>query len=618
MVWMHSAGNSNGSGIFADPAERAATGVEGTASADWWWLGSTVADPDQPALVTPEGVVIQRRALAEAVQATARRLIARGWGRTDRLALVMAPGPAMGASLLAAMAVAAVAPLVPASPVNVILEDLERLNVTGVLVDDQPPAAVLAAAERLGLPVLAVDPWQAPEQTAPAAPLPAADDLALLLQTSGTTSRPKVVPLSHANLRRSAQAVAAVLNLGPDDRSLAAMPLFHIHGIVASLLAALVADGSVICCRSNDPTELLRLIGSLQPSWLSAVPTLLQGLLQVLDQRGTPPPPHRLRLLRSSSSPLPPAVLERLEVVFRVPVLEAYGMTEAAHQICSNRAGDEAVTRRPGSVGPAAGPEITILSPAHVPLPAGQAGEVAIRGANVTAGYEAADLSGWITASDGSVWFLTGDEGWLDGEGRLTLTGRLKEMINRGGEKVIPRRVDEVLLRHPAVDQALAFAVPHPTLGEDLAAAVVLRQGESADEQELRRHAFAVLAPHEVPSRIVLLADLPRGPTGKPQRIGLAARIADQLQPEPETACGALEELIAGTAADVLQREPPARDANLFLLGCDSLSGMRLISTLAGALGRDLDPALLFAFPTVRSLAEQLGQSEGSVQETAG
>jgi acyl-CoA synthetase (AMP-forming)/AMP-acid ligase II len=602
---MRSPSSTTTSGSPAPEGAGTAAGSEG-----WWWLAPTIPRPDQPALLAPDGVVIRRRELADAVQATARRLIAQKWGRSDRLALVMAPGPAMAASLLAGMAAVAVAPLVPSSPLGVILEDLKRLRVTGILVDEQPPAALLEAAQRLGLRVLALDPWREVADAGPVAPLPSPGDLALLLQTSGTTSRPKVVPLSHANLLRSAHAVAEVLKLGPDDRSLAAMPLFHIHGIVASLLAALVADGSVICCRSNDPAELLCLMGSLQPTWLSAVPTLLQGLLQALDHSASAPPPHRLRLLRSSSSPLPPAVLERLETVFRVPVLEAYGMTEAAHQICSNRpTGDQGVERQPGSVGPAAGPEVTILGPAHAPLPAGQAGEVAIRGTNVTAGYEAADLSGWITTSDGSQWFLTGDEGWLDAEGRLTLIGRLKEMINRGGEKVIPRRVDEMLLRHPAVVQALAFAVPHPTLGEDLAAAVVLRRDGSADEQELRRHAFAALAPHEVPSRIVVLEDLPRGPTGKPQRIGLAERIADQLQPNQAAACGPLEVLIASAAAEVLQQEPPGRDANLFLLGCDSLSGLRLISKLGGALERDLDPSLLFAFPTVRSLAEQLTRS---------
>ena len=525
-----------------------------------------------------------------------------------RLALVMAQGPAMATSLLGAMAVAAVAPLVPTSPSGVLVEDLQRLRVSHVLVDGQPPAAVLAAAAQMGLPVIPLHPFELADSGSDSADPPLDSQLALLLQTSGTTSRPKVVPLSHANLLASARSVAEVLALGPGDRSLAAMPLFHIHGIVASLLAPLLAGGSVICCHSNAPDALLAAIKTLQPTWLSAVPTLLQGLLAELDRTHQPSPPHSLRFLRSSSSPLPPPVLERLEAMFGVPVIEAYGMTEAAHQICSNRLPGSGPGRQPGSVGPAAGPEVVVLGADRRPLPAGESGEVAIRGVNVTADYEAADQSGWVRDPSGEAWFLTGDEGLFDAQGRLTLTGRLKEMINRGGEKVIPRRVDEALLHHPAVEQALAFALPHPSLGEDLAAAVVLRAGAGADEQELRGHAFALLAPHEVPSRIVLLPDLPRGATGKLQRIGLAEKLGSLLHPVKEPASGELEQLVAHTFASVLQQPAPSRHANFFQLGGDSLSGQRTVIALEQQLALELSPTLLFGYPTVRGLAEQLDQ----------
>ena len=522
--------------------------------------------------------------------------------------MVMEPGPRLAASLLAGMSVAAVAPLSPNGTRDIYASDLQRLGATRLLVDDRPPDALLEAASYLGLPMLLFDPLGMSPVDAERLSLPGPADLALLLQTSGTTSRPKVVPLTHANLLASAQAVADVLELGPDDRSLAAMPLFHIHGIVASLLAPLLAGGSVICCQSNAPVTLLHQLECLQPTWLSAVPTLLQGLLAELDRSGAPPPAHRLRFLRSSSSPLPPAVLDRLETVFQVPVLEAYGMTEAAHQICSNRLPGSGHGRLPGSVGLPAGPEVEVLGSNHAPLPAGEAGEVAIRGTGVTAGYEGVNQSGWVEAATGERWFLTGDEGLLDAQGRLTLTGRLKEMINRGGEKVIPRRVDEALLQHPAVEQALAFAVPHSTLGEDLAAAVVLRAGAQADEQALRRHVFGVLAPHEVPSRIVLLPDLPRGATGKLQRIGLADKLGALLLPNDEPACGELEELVAHAFASLLQQPAPGRNANFFQLGGDSLSGQRVISALEQQLALELSPTLLFAYPTVCSLAEQLDQ----------
>lgn len=574
----------------------------------WWWLEPDVNEPESPALIADNGAVMSRRSLAAAVGGLAGLLVREGVGRTDRLAVVMAPGVDLATCLLAGMAVAAVAPLVPSSPLGIVLDDLRRLRVTHVLVDGDPPPAVLEAAQELGLPLLHLDPLASSAEPAARLTAPAATDLALLLQTSGTTSRPKVVPLSHANLLASARSVAEVLALGPGDRSLAAMPLFHIHGIVASLLAPLLAGGSVICCRSNAPHALLAAMESLEPTWLSAVPTLLQGLLAELERTHQPSPPHQLRFLRSSSSPLPPPVLERLEAVFGVPVIEAYGMTEAAHQICSNRLPGSGPGRQPGSVGAAAGPEVVVLGADRRQLPAGESGEVAIRGGNVSAGYEAADQSGWVHEASGEAWFLTGDEGLLDGQGRLTLTGRLKEMINRGGEKVIPRRVDEALLQHPAVEQALAFAVPHPTLGEDLAAAVVLRAGAGADEQELRRHAFALLAPHEVPSRIVLLPDLPRGATGKLQRIGLAEKLGALLQPAEEPASGELEELVARTFASMLQQPAPGRNANFFQLGGDSLSGMRAVIALEQQLALELSPTLLFAYPTVRGLAEQLDQ----------
>ncbi|WP_231597381.1 AMP-binding protein [Synechococcus sp. CBW1004] len=543
------------------------------------------------------------------IHALANALSSQGVQRNDRLALVMTPGTAMAATLLAAMAVAAVAPLMPSSPLPIILDDLRRLGATHVLVDENPPATFLEAAGQLGLPVLSLPSLMVPDELSGIAVTPESGDLALLLQTSGTTSRPKVVPLSHANLLTSAGNIATTLKLSPTDRSIAAMPLFHIHGIVASLLAPLLAGGSVICCRSSDPEQLLAAIHHLQATYLSAVPTLLQALLNNSNQQGEPPGFNHLRFLRSSSSPLSPVLQQRLEHHFGVPVLEAYGMTEAAHQICSNRLPGEGPTPLPGSVGPAVGPEVMVLGPEHRPLPAGESGEVAIRGPNVTAGYEAADLSGWVTAFNGESWFLTGDEGYLDQEGRLFLTGRLKEMINRGGEKVIPRRVDEALLLHPGVDQALAFAVPHPTLGEDLAAAVVLRAGLNLEEQQLRQHAFSVLAPHEVPSRILILEELPRGVTGKLQRIGLAERLADALRPAEEPAVGELEELVASVISEVLElKELPSREANFFQIGGDSLAGTRVITRLAEQLSLDLQPTLLFTVPTVRTLAEKLDQ----------
>jgi acyl-CoA synthetase (AMP-forming)/AMP-acid ligase II/acyl carrier protein len=367
----------------------------------------------------------------------------------------------------------------------------------------------------------------------------------------------------------------------------------------------LLSGGSVICCRERAVQELVPHLANLRPTWFSASPTLLMALLEEVERAGGTPS-HHLRFLRSVTMPLASTARQRLESVFQVPVVEVYGMTEASSQVCSSRLPGPGVVNRPGTVGLPAGPEVTVLGADGEHCPPGVTGQIAIRGPNVTAGYEAADHSGWITAANGELWFLTGDEGYLDQEGRLFLAGRLKEMINRGGEKIIPRRVDEALLQHPVVDQALAFAVPHASLGEDLVAAVVLRSGGSIEEQELRRYAFSLLAPHEVPSSILFLEELPRGATGKLQRIGLAERLAHALRPSEEPALGEMEELVASVIGEMLELSPPSREANFFLLGGDSLSGTRVITRLAEHLSLDLQPTLLFITPTVRTLAERL------------
>jgi acyl-CoA synthetase (AMP-forming)/AMP-acid ligase II len=227
-----------------------------------------------------------------------------------------------------------------------------------------------------------------------------------------------------------------------------------------------------------------------------------------------------LRFIRSSSSSLPPQVIRELEAAFGAPVVEAYGMTEAAHQMASNPLTGK---RIPGSVGVAAGPEVAIMDTAGALLPAGATGEIVIRGINVTLGYENNPSANGEAFTNG--WFRTGDQGVMDAEGYVTLTGRLKEIINRGGEKISPREVDEVLMDHPAVAQVVTFAFPHDKLGEEVAAAVVLREGKTADSKELREFAAARLADFKVPKKILLLDEIPKGATGKLQRIGLAQKL---------------------------------------------------------------------------------------------
>ena len=306
--------------------------------------------------------------------------------------------------------------------------------------------------------------------------------MALVLHTSGTTSRPKIVPLRQINVTASAAHIGQSLALTPDDVCLNIMPLFHIHGLIAAVLSSLAAGGAVSCTPGFNAFKFFPSFDEVRPSWFTAVPTMHQTLLGLAGRNAELIGRGRLRLIRSSSASLPPQVMAELEDVFHVPVLESYGMTEAAHQMAANPLPPRA--HFPGSVGIAAGPEIAIMSEAGAMMPPGELGEIVIRGRNVTAGYENNPDANAKAFTDG--WFRTGDEGYLDPDGYLRLTGRLKEIINRGGEKVSPLEVDNVLMDHPDVAQVLTFAMPHAKLGEEVAACVVLREGAEQNEHGIR------------------------------------------------------------------------------------------------------------------------------------
>ena len=316
------------------------------------------------------------------------------------------------------------------------------------------------------------------------------------------------MPLSQLNIVSSARNVAASLALTADDRCLNIMPLFHIHGLIAAVMGSLCAGASVSCTPGFNALKFFQWMDEVEPSWYTGVPTMHQAILsrasrnqQVIDR-------VRLRFLRSSSASLPPQVMAQLEETFGAPVIEAYGMTEAAHQMACNPLAPG--SQVPGSVGLAAGPEVSIMDEAGQHLAADEIGEVVIRGENVTAGYINNDAANAEAYTDG--WFRTGDQGRIDEKGYLSLTGRLKEIINRGGEKISPREVDEVLLDHDGITQVVTFAVPHDKLGEDVAAAVVLGEGSSADEAEIRSYAAERLADFKVPRKIIFLEEIPKGP----------------------------------------------------------------------------------------------------------
>jgi len=472
--------------------------------------------------------------LRHQVQRTIADLNRMGIGRNDRVAIVLPNGPEMAAAFVAIAAGATTAPLNPAYKTEEFEFYLSDLNARALLIQQGMESPARAVATARDIPIVELIPnADGPAGSFALQPPPslsggpsqggaaAAQDVALVLHTSGTTSRPKIVPLRHINITASAYHIVETLALTSDDVCLNIMPLFHIHGLIAATLSSLAAGAAVCCTPGFNAFRFFSWFAEVRPTWYTAVPTMHQAILNLAKRNEATIKASRPRFIRSSSSSLPPQVMEMLEQTFGVPVIESYGMTEAAHQMASNPLPPR--KRYPGSVGIAAGPEIAIMDADGNLLPRGELGEVVIRGRDVTDGYENNPEANAAAFTNG--WFRTGDQGFLDEEGYLRLTGRLKELINRGGEKISPIEVDVVLMDHPAVAQCLTFAVPHASLGEEVAAAIVLCEGATCTEYELRDFVGTRLAPFKVPRKIVFVEEIPKGATGKLQRIGLAEKL---------------------------------------------------------------------------------------------
>ena len=491
-----------------------------------------IGKDDAPALGAPDRAPLTYAGLRAHVAETIARLNALGIGRGDRVAIVLPNGPEMASAFISVAAAATTAPLNPAYKAEEFEFYLEDLNAKALLVEAGSESAAIAVAKRMGVAVIemhvgASSPagaftLEGARLGAAAHPGPAGpDDIALILHTSGTTSRPKIVPLSQRNVTASARNITRTLQLEPADKCLNIMPLFHIHGLIAAVLSSLRAGASVVCTPGFNALKFFTWIEETRPTWYSAVPTMHQAILARGERNGEIVRAAKLRFIRSSSSSLPPQVMAALEEMWGCPVIEAYGMTEAAHQMASNPLPPS--RRVAGSVGIAAGPEVAVMSADGALLGPFETGEIVIRGDNVTLGYENNPAANAEAFTNG--WFRTGDQGMMTADGYLTITGRLKEIINRGGEKISPREVDEILLNHPAVAQVVTFALPHDKLGEEVAAAIVLKEGSVATEAELRDFAAKSLAAFKVPRSITLLDEIPKGATGKLQRIGLAEKL---------------------------------------------------------------------------------------------
>ena len=592
--------------------------------------GAALRYSQSPALLSPGRKPMSYGQLWQHVQRITETLYRLGIGPGDRVAAALPEGPEMASAFLAISSAAVFAPLNPSYRPDEFEFYLSDLNPKALILKAGVDSPAIGVARSLGIPVIELvqqNDAEAGSFSLAGNPISQsslpfarhADETSLILHTSGTTSRPRMVPLTQANLCNSARNIMISLQLRAEDKCLNVMPLFHIHGLIGALLSSITAGASVVCTPGFQAMRFFEWFEEFQPTWYTAVPTMHQAILARAVNSSDNHSRSRLRFIRSCSSPLPPKLMHELEERFRVPVVEAYGMTEAAHQMAINPLPPG--RRKPGSVGLPTGCEIAVLDERGAPLQAGEIGAVAIRGPNVIQGYEN-NIEANASSFRGG-WFYTGDQGKIDSDGYLFLTGRTKEIINRGGEKISPREIDEVLLDHPAVAQAMAFALPDDRLGEDVGAAVVLRKnlpssGSVQLETELREFVSARLSSFKVPRHIVFLKEIPKGPTGKPQRIGMAAKLAltessrataadEYVAPQSE-----LELQIVKIWEELLDVRPVGIRQDFFKLGGDSLLAVRMMAQLEAASGIRLPVSSLLPAATVENLASSMlkAQSE--------
>jgi acyl-CoA synthetase (AMP-forming)/AMP-acid ligase II/thioesterase domain-containing protein len=565
------------------------------------------------------------------IEKTVKTLNELGLGRNDRVAMVLPNGPELAVAFLAVISGATCAPLNPdyrARELDFYRSDLKpkalvfqagmESSVLGITERQRIIAIRLAPALKAKAGIFSLSAEKRDPTTTGG--FARAEDVALVLHTSGTTARPKIVPLTHSNICTSARNIRETLKLTSSDRCLNIMPFFHIHGLIGGMLSTLWAGGSIVCPQGFYAPEFFEWMRDFQPTWYTAVPTMHQTILARARQNSKIIRQCKLRFIRSCSSPLPPQVFEDLERTFGVPVIESYGMTEASHQIASNLLPPG--KRKPGSVGVAAGPEVAVMNNDGNILPQGEIGEIVIRGPNVTQGYENNETANKTAFVNG--WFKTGDQGYFDSEKYLTITARIKEIINRGGEKISPREVDEALLDHPSIAQAVTFPMPNPTLGEDVAAAIVLRDNQTVTEWEIQKFLSTRLTDFKVPRRIMVVDEIPKGPTGKIQRVGLAERL--KLIPlsahkeggskiaykAPSTP---LEKGLVEIWSQILGVDQVGVSDNFFELGGDSVQAGRIVARMREAFHIEgTIPLVIFLrAPTIEKMALVISRKEFSL-----
>jgi acyl-CoA synthetase (AMP-forming)/AMP-acid ligase II/acyl carrier protein/NRPS condensation-like uncharacterized protein len=577
--------------------------------------------PDRDAILAPGRASLSFGKLWVCAQETLRALRSAGIGRDDRVAVVLPDGPDAAAAIISVAAASVCVPLNPGFTADEWQRYFTETRVAALLTVADTDSPSRAAARVRGITVLDLSAPRhdapglsitasipaVPNRTASADGFASSGNDAFILLTSGTTSRPKTIPLTHAAVCLSAFNVGDAVELEPQDRLLSVLPLYHGHGLISGVIATLAAGSSVVCTPSLDAAAFFDWLTEFRPTWYTAVPTIHRAILEAAEKHKERARQSSLRLIRSASSTLPAKVLRGLEARFEVPVIDTFGMTEAATQIAAN----PLHRRKLGSVGVAAGAEIAILDDAGRQLSPRQQGEIALRGPTITRGYDN-DAAATREAFQGG-WFRTGDLGYLDQDGYLFIAGRIKEVINRGGQKVAPGEVEQALLRHPDVAEAAVYGVAHERLGADVAAAVVLRTGAKINAPKLRGFVRKRLAGFKVPGLIQIVPKIPKGAGGKIKRTELAAALA-AIGPAPPlrrhrpkaAPRSQVEREIAKIWAELLELDQISIEQDVFALGVDSITVTQMIARLRERFGVDSSFKDIFEAPTVAALAARL------------
>jgi acyl-CoA synthetase (AMP-forming)/AMP-acid ligase II/thioesterase domain-containing protein/acyl carrier protein len=580
-----------------------------------------VRDPDRPAIVGTQFAPFSFRELDFWIKQIGEQLRTAEIGPHSRIGIMLPPGPE-GAVLGVAVASHAISvPLNSNRPESEIKEELARAGLEALVLPswvDSPAWAIaqrssfgLIEASRAAGSLSSVALRQVRETSVlTRKPVhPALDSIALIFTTSGTTGTARLIPVTHENLLVTADKMRQWFNLSSDDRTAFVLPGYYGAAIKISLLAPLLLGGSVGLPAARHVQDLVEWIPDLCPTWLWGNPTFFQAVLDRLRSRAGMKLTHSLRFVVSGTTYLPPTLRAELEETLSVPVLQSYGMSEAGIL-----AADPAppFKRKPGTVGLISRDELTIVGPKGDPLPDGEVGEIVVHGQTVSPDI-GTDAETEAQHSNDR-WLFTGDLGSIDSEGYLTVVGRTKELINRGGEKISPSEVELALLLHPSVKEAAAFSVPHPRLGENVAAAVVLKSETNTTTQEIKTFLADHLAPFKIPQHVFVVPELPKGSTGKISRSELsdamAHRIRDVVPPKSP-----LEFQIIDIWQALLCRKDIGIDDDFFELGGDSLLAVQMVLEVEAIAHRKIPPSALRAVYTVRQLAAMITRTGDALEE---